>query len=65
MNLRPEIKAYTRASEHLLSLAEQLTDEERDLLGYYLNELSQEYFSDKPPLRLRYPETAAVEPSST
>ena len=40
MDLRREIKAYTRACEHLLSLNEQLTDEERDLLEYYLNELS-------------------------
>ena len=34
MNLRREIQAYTRACEHLLSLDQQLTDEERDLLEY-------------------------------
>ena len=65
MNLRREIQAYTRACEHLLSLGEQLTDEERDLLEYYLNELSREYLSEKPSVRLRYPEAAAVEPSAT
>lgn len=65
MNLRREIQAYTRACEHLLSLGEQLTDEEGDLLEYYLNELSRKYLSDKPSVRLRYPETAAVEPSAT
>ena len=65
MNLRREIRAYTRACEHLLSLPERLTDEERDLLKYYLNELSREYLSDKPTVRSRYPEATAVEPSAT
>ena len=64
MNLRREIQAYTRACEHLLSLHEQLTDEERDLLEYYLSELSRKYLSEKPTVRLRYPEAAAVEPSA-
>ena len=65
MNLRREIQAYTRACEHLLSLDQQLTDEERDLLEYYLNELSRKYLSEKPTVRLRYPKGAAVEPSAT
>ena len=64
-NLRREIQAYTRACEHLLSLDQQLTDEERDLLEYYLSELSRKYLSEKPTVRLRYPEAAAVEPSAT
>ena len=65
MILRREIHAYTRACEHLLSLDQQLTDEERDLLEYYLSELSRKYLSEKPTVRLRYPEAAAVEPSAT
>ena len=64
MNLRREIQTYARACEHLLSLDQQLTDEERDLLEYYLSELSRKYLSEKPSVRLRYPKAAAVEPSA-
>jgi len=65
MNLRREIQAYTRACEYLLSLDQQLTDEERGLLEYYLSELSRKYLSEKPTVRLRYPQAAAAEPSAT
>ena len=37
---------------------------ERSLLEYYLNELSREFLSDKPTVRLRYRESVVVEPNS-
>ena len=61
MNLRQEMRAYTRACEQLLSVNGKLTDDERSLLEYYMNELSRELLSDKPTVRLRYSESAAVE----
>jgi hypothetical protein len=48
MNLRQELLAYSRACEHVLSIKAELTDEERNLLEYYVNELSREILSDKP-----------------
>ena len=63
MNLRQEIRAYTRACEQLLSADGKLTDDERSLVEYYMNELSRELLSDKPTVRLRYKESA-VESSS-
>ena len=48
MNLRQELLAYSRACEHVLSIKAELTDEERRLLEYYVNELSREVLSDKP-----------------
>jgi hypothetical protein len=59
-----EIAVYSRACERLLSKEAPLTDDERSLLEYYLNELSREFLSDKPTVRLRYRESAVVEPNS-
>ena len=58
-----EIAAYARACERLLSKEGLLTEDERSLLDYYVHELSREFLSDKPTVRLRYSETAAVKPS--
>jgi hypothetical protein len=37
-----------------------VTEEERILLDYYVNELSREFLSDGPTVRLRMSEPAAV-----
>ena len=60
-----EIAAYTRACERLLSKEGTLTEDERNLLDYYMRELSREFLSDQPTIRVRYPESVAVNPSST
>ena len=60
-----EIAAYTRACERLLSKEGTLTEDERNLLDYYVRELSREFLSDQPTIRVRYPESFAVNPSST
>jgi hypothetical protein len=59
-----EIAAYCRACEGLLSKEGTLTEDERSLVEYYVNELLQQYLSDKPTVRLRYNESGSVEPSS-
>jgi hypothetical protein len=59
-NLRPEVLAFTRACEHLLSIEMTATEEERILLDYYVNELSRELLSDGPSVRIRMSEPAAV-----
>jgi hypothetical protein len=59
-NLRPEVLAFTRACEHLLSIEMTVTEEERILLDYYVNELSRELLSDGPSVRIRMSEPAAV-----
>ena len=59
-----EIAVYTRACECLLSKEGTLTEDERSLLEYYINELSREYLSDNPMVRLRYNESAPVKPAS-
>ena len=59
-----EIAAYIRASERLLSREEKLTEDERSLLEYYVNELSREFLSSKPTVQLRYNETAPANPAS-
>ena len=59
-NLRPEVLAFTRACEHLLSIEMTVTEEERILLDYYVNELSREFLSDGPSVRIRMSEPAAV-----
>jgi hypothetical protein len=61
MNLRRELRAYSRACEHLLSLGHTLTDEERSFLEYYANELSRVLLSDKPTVLLGYRGTVAAE----
>ena len=63
MNLRKEMRAYTRACEELLSINAKLTDDERSLLEYYMNELSRELLADKPTVQLRYNATQSVERS--
>lgn len=59
-NLRPEVLAFTRACEHLLSTEVTLTEEERNLLEYYVKELSREFLSDGPTVRVRISEQAAL-----
>ena len=59
-----EIAAFSRSSESLLSKEGALTEDERSLLEYYINELSREYLSDNPMVRLRYNESAPVKPAS-
>ena len=59
-----EIAVFSRACERLLSKEGTLTDDERSLLEYYVNELSREFLSDKPTVRLRYRESVVVEPNS-
>jgi hypothetical protein len=59
-----EIAAYTRACERLLSREEMLTEDERSLLEYYVNELSRQFLSDKPMVRRGVAETASVQPAS-
>jgi hypothetical protein len=55
-----EIAAYCRACEGLLSKEGTLTEDERSLLEYYVNELLREYLSDQPSVRLPYNESASV-----
>ena len=45
--LRPELIAFTRACEHLLSDGVPLTDDERRLLEYYVNDVVHEFLADK------------------
>lgn len=59
-HIREEIFSITRACERLLSTELRLTDDECSLLEYYMNELSREFFSDKPTVRIRMSEPAAV-----
>ena len=56
-----EIARYVRSCEGLLSREEALTEDERSLLEYYMNELSRELLADKPTVRLHYHETVRVE----
>jgi hypothetical protein len=56
-----EIALYVRSCEGLLSREGVLTEDERSLLEYYMNELSRELLADKPIVRLRYQETVRVE----
>jgi len=63
-HIRQEIAAYTRACERLLSKEGTLNEDERNLLDYYVRELSREFLSDQPTIRVRYTESVAVNPSS-
>ena len=47
LNLRPELLAFTRACEHLLTKEVPLMEDERDLLEYYINDMAREFLSDK------------------
>ena len=58
--VRPEVLAFTRACEDLLSIEIMVTEEERILLDYYVNELSREFLSDGPTVHIRMSEPAAV-----
>jgi hypothetical protein len=56
-----EIAMYVRSCEGLLSREGLLTEDERSLLEYYMDELSRELLADKPTVRLCYNETGRVE----
>ena len=45
--LRPELIDFTRACEHLLSDGVPLTEDERNLLEYYVNDVVREFLGDK------------------
>ena len=45
--LRPELIAFTRACEDLLSDGVPLTEDERNLLEYYVNDVVREFLEDK------------------
>ena len=49
---QPDLLAFTRACERLLSRQVTLTEEERDLLDYYLKEMSHEFQSNAPTVRV-------------
>jgi hypothetical protein len=59
-----EIAAYSRACEGLLSKESTLTEDERSLLEYYVNELSREFLSAKPMVRHGDAETASIQRSA-
>jgi hypothetical protein len=59
-----EIATYTRACERLLSREEMLTEDERSLLEYYVNELSRQFLSAKPMVRRGDAETASIQRAS-
>jgi hypothetical protein len=63
--IRQEVFSVTRACERLLSTDFTLTDDERSLLEYYMQELSREFFSDKSTVRLRVTERPQVEKRAT
>jgi hypothetical protein len=45
--LRPELITFTRACENLLSDGVPLTEDERTLLEYYVNDVVREFLVDK------------------
>ena len=46
--LRPDLVAFTRACEHLLTDdGVPLTEDERNLLEYYVNDVVREFLADK------------------
>ena len=48
LNLRPELLALTRACESIyLSNGMKLTEEERNLLEFYINDMVREFLSDR------------------
>lgn len=49
--LNQEILGYTRACERLLSTEITLSDDERSLVEYYVQELSRKFLSHGPKLR--------------
>ena len=63
-DVRQEIAIYSRACERLLSKKGTLTEDERSLVEFYVNELSRELLPDKSTVGLQYIETAPVKPAS-
>ena len=63
LQLRQEVLAYTRACEHLLSRDMTLTEDERSLLEYYLQELSQKFFHAPSRVGLCGGQKPGLEPS--
>jgi len=63
-HVRQEIATYTRACERLLSKEGTLTEDERSLVEFYVNELSRELLPDKSMVGLQYIETGPVKPAS-
>jgi hypothetical protein len=63
-HLCEEIAAYARACERLLSKEGLLTEDERSLLEYYVHELSREFLSDGPSVRVRLRVPTALKPTS-
>jgi hypothetical protein len=59
--IRHEVFSVTRACERLISTELTLTEDERNLLEYYMEELSREFFSDKPAVRLRFTDPPPME----
>jgi hypothetical protein len=55
-----EIAMYVRSCEGLLSREQLLTDDERSLLEYYMNELSRELLAE-PTVRLHYNDSVRVQ----
>ena len=47
LNLRPELLDFTRACERLLTKEVALTEDERDLLEYYVNDMAREFLRDR------------------
>jgi len=45
--LRPDLVAFTRACEHLLADGVPLTEDERNLLEYYVNGVVRKFLADK------------------
>jgi len=45
--LRPELLGFTRACEHLLSDGVPLTEDERNLLEYYVNDMVRKFLAHK------------------
>jgi len=47
LNLRPELLDFTRACERLLTKEVALTEDERELLEYYVNDMAREFLRDR------------------
>jgi hypothetical protein len=62
-HIREEIFACTNGCERLLSTDLTLSEDERSLLEYYVNEVSQKFLSPAPSTQ--YPMPFPSEPSST
>ena len=58
-HVRQEVASYTRVSERLLSQEGALTDDERSLVEFYVNELSVTFLSVKPTVQVRQNEPVA------